>query len=85
MCEYCTCKKPREGATAPLGNYPVGKYIIRGDDGFIAIREDNGTPVIPAPTSYSIELSLFGVGIGHRINFCPMCGRDLRGGELCSR
>lgn len=87
MCGYCDFKDPTPLETHRTGCDRVGKKPMHARDdevygregiwlGFIAAND-----LVGLPDRYEIVFWEAGVGYGSEINYCPMCGRDLRGGE----
>lgn len=70
MCEYCEGKETR----------PIIFLRDRHASGWSQDVYIDNTPVCSSLVVDSSVLELSTTGIV-RINFCPMCGRDLRGGN----
>lgn len=78
-CPYCDAKRPRKLCNDKVGDYPMGKPLAINEDGYIVISHHGPCKAFPQQDEWHINLSLFGVGIYSKIDYCPKCGRDLKG------
>lgn len=83
MCEYCEVKPPKEGAMVTVGTYPIGKPLFTNRDEYgiyaYAVISREVWKCDPSGST-RWHLNYLNGGAGHclPINYCPMCGRDLR-------
>lgn len=86
-CKYCDFKEPKPGTPYRAGTTPVGKPLTKRRDeyyiDFIILCHEDGRRCNPPLDidRYLISWDRGGTGYFAEINFCPICGRDLRGGE----
>ena len=59
------------------------RYSEMGDASVTVVRPPKWSAMADFEPHLRVEVGIFGVGFSNRykINFCPMCGRDLRGGD----
>ena len=87
MCEYCDFKNPTPLETRRTCCDKVGRkpLVARNDE--VYGREGIWLGFVPAsdllglPDRYEIVFWEAGRGFYAEIDFCPKCGRDLRGGD----
>lgn len=83
-CEYCDFKVPQPDTPYRVGNAPIGRPLSKRWDeyynDFIALCHDDGSRCNPPLDidQYIIVWDRSGNGFYASINYCPMCGRDLR-------
>ena len=83
-CEYCNVKIPGKNAAIRCGNYPIGKPFFTNKDEYgiyvyAVISHKNGCLAIPDEDEWRLNYTSGGAGHYIPINYCPICGRDLRG------
>ena len=83
MCKYCDFKKPTMLETHRTRCDQVGRkpLVFRNDEVYgregIWLGHREGNEELGLSEYYSITFWEAGHGFYSKINFCPMCGRDL--------
>lgn len=87
MCKYCDFKSPTPLEAYRTGCDKVGRkpLVARNDEVYgregIWLGFDAANDLVGLPDRYEVAFWEGGRGFYANINYCPMCGRDLRGGE----